>query len=118
MIESCLLFSRSSFNCPNSASSSTVGTTGVALANPISREYISESLMCFISIDSSRSTGGCVDSEEFVVTVEDKISGEEDAEVVFGGGAKKMVNVAGPSWSVLRLTVIETAGLWYLSRGR
>ena len=39
-------------------------------------------------------------------------------EAVFGGGAKKTVNVAGPSWSVLRLTVIETAGLWYLSRGR
>lgn len=49
------------------------------------------------------------------MTEEGKSAGEEDA---LRGGAKKTVNVAGPSWSVLRLTVIETAGLWYLSRGR
>lgn len=59
-----------------------------------------------------------MDGEEFVATVEGRPAGEEDAEVAIRGDAKKTVNVAGPSWSVLRLTVIETAGLWYLSRGR
>ena len=33
-------------------------------------------------------------------------------------GEKNTVMVAGLDWSGIRLTVIGTAGLWYLSRGR
>ena len=53
----------------------------------------------------------------------DEFVDEEDAgDVVagedLGGGAKKIVRVAGPCWSSVRFTVIDIAGLWYLSRGR
>lgn len=52
------------------------------------------------------------------VLVENVGAGDAVGETESGGGAKKTVMVDGPAWSVVRLMVIETAGLWYLRRGR
>lgn len=58
-------------------------------------------------------TDGAVDGSVDEEGADDAVV-EEDLE----GGAKKTVRVAGPSWSRVRFTVIDIAGLWYLSRGR
>jgi hypothetical protein len=42
----------------------------------------------------------------------------ERVAVLVEGEVVKTVMVAGPDWSLVRETVIATAGLWYLSRGR
>ena len=91
--------------------------TGVALVNVVNNESISESRICFISIDSTRSKGACSDGA-VLEDVEEEGADDEVVEASCSGGAKKMVRIAGPSWSFVRLTVIEIAGLWYLRRGR
>ena len=78
---------------------------------------MSDSSILFMSIDSVRSKDACADEATPVVLVEEGAAGDV-AVVVCGGGAKKTVRVAGPLLSFVRLTVIETAGLWYLRRGR
>lgn len=51
-------------------------------------------------------------------SVDEEGAGDAVVDEDLGGGAKNTVSVAGPSWSLERLTVIDIAGLWYLSRGR
>jgi len=51
-------------------------------------------------------------------SVDDEGAGDAVADKYFEGGAKKIVRVAGPSWSAVRFTVMDMAGLWYLRRGR
>lgn len=51
-------------------------------------------------------------------SVDEEGAGEAVPDVEFEGGAKNTVRVEGPSWSTVRFTVIEMAGLWYLRRGR
>ena len=70
--------------------------TGVALVNVISNDIISESQMCFMSIVSVRSNGVCSDGAVFE-EVDEEGAGDEVAEVVRAGGAKKTVREAGPS---------------------
>ena len=50
--------------------------------------------------------------------VDKEDAGDDMEEEESGRGAKKTVRVAGPSWLRERFTVIDIAGLWYLSRGK
>lgn len=52
--------------------------------------------MCFMSIVSVRSNGVCSDGAVFE-EVDEEGAGDEVAEVVRAGGAKKTVREAGPS---------------------
>lgn len=68
---------------------------------------------------STLSKGVCSDVD-LAVVVDEVGAGDEtaDADDGFAEGAKNTVKVAGPVLSSVRSTVIDTAGLWYLRRGR
>ena len=54
------------------------------------------------------------------LVVDDVGAGDDDADADegCGEGAKNIESVAGPALLCDRSTVMETAGLWYLNRGR
>ena len=101
----------------NSANSSEVGSYGTPFVKSNSLDRISVSCLCFMSIVTILLAGalpnGSVDG-----FVDEEDTGDIAAGEDLGGGEKKIVRVAGPSWSSVRFTVIDIAGLWYLSRGR
>jgi hypothetical protein len=79
---------------------------------------MSSSDLCFISIVTTSAAEARRGSEVVSALVPVVVSeGSVGLEVGFVAEARNIERVDGPVWSMLRLTVIGIAGLWYLSRG-
>ena len=104
-----LLFFCSS-NSLISASSSAVALTFVAFVNSSSCFRISDSWRSFMLMTSFLPAKSAAVASVAAVVV--------GVDVDVEGSSKKMVKVAGSSLFLVRETVIETAGLWYLRLGR
>jgi hypothetical protein len=102
----------------NASISSGCGATVFAPVTSKNSVRMSSSDLCFMSIVTTSVADASSGTDVVSALVPVCVS---DGDVCFGGAveveARKIESVDGPVWSVLRFTVIGTAGLWYFNRG-